>query len=141
MATVTGTLKDFNLGALAAFMPVITFRPSGPGVTPTSLLASKPVRVTPATDGSFTVNLAPTDDVRPARWYEITIEWQSAGVPTQYDFADWKLTVPAAGGNIADLVAAPTTPSFAWIAETPPPNPTPDTWWLIPSTGELKEWS
>lgn len=142
MALVTGTLKDFGLDALAAYAPTIKFIPSGPGVNDTTLFASRVIEVVPAADGSFSVDLAPTEDVRPDRWYSISLGWlNGAGVPVGFDAIDWQLRVPIAGGTIPDLVNAPANPAQVWVSESAPANPTPGTWWLNPTTGDLNEWS
>lgn len=142
MAFVTGTLTDFGLAALAAYAPEIVFTPSGPGVNDTTLFATRPISVTPAANGSFAVNLAPTEDIRPDRWYAISMRWlDSSGGYIGVDFPDWQLRVPSAGGKVNDLLNVPANPGQVWVSETPPTNPSPGTWWLNPTTGDLNEWS
>lgn len=142
MAIVTGKLTDFGLALLTPYAPELVFVPSGPAVIAGALLATKPVVVIPAADGSFTVNLQPTDATQTVFWYTLTVEWlNSSGGYVGKDFPDWKLFVPTSGGTIGDLVTAPANPAMVWIGESEPPNPSVGTWWLIPSTGDLKEWS
>lgn len=142
MAFVTGKLNDFGLDTLTAFHPEIVFTPSGPAIGPTVLFATRPIVAIPAADGTFSVDLSPTEDIRPDRWYAISIRWlDSAGGYIAVDFPDWQLRVPPAGGTLSDILNVPANPAQVWVFETPPANPTPGTWWLNPTTGDLNEWS
>jgi hypothetical protein len=145
LATVTGILTDFLNVPLAAFSPEIWFTPSGPAISNaanTALFSTKPIVVIPAADGTFTVNLQSTDFLQPSVWYMVSVRWlDSVGGYVGIDFIDWQLFVPTAGGAIGGIIAAPSNPAQVWVGETPPANPTPGTWWLIPSTSDLFEWS
>lgn len=142
MPTVTGTLSDFGLAALAPYSPELVFTPSNPAVNATNILGTRPIRVTPTATGTFTVVLASTDDMRPATWYTISAQWLDPnGGYVGKDFADWQLRVPVAGGALVDLLGIPANPAQAWVDEIAPANPTPGLWWLTPSTADLKEWS
>lgn len=142
MALVTGTLRNFGIESLAPYSPQIVFTPSGNAVLGDYLLATDPIVVTPQVSGVFEVNLAPTVDIRPDCWYTIAIQWLDAGGNyIRKDFPDWKLRVPSIGGTVTALLAVPANPAQVWVGETPPPNPVPGTWWLNPTTGELKEWN
>lgn len=151
MAIVTGSLRDFTTTAIPqARAPRIVFTPSGAGTTTTRLLASIPVVVTPDTSGAFSVDLAPTDQVMPAVYYRIRIEWLDAsGGFVGVDIPDWSLAVPSSGGSIGDLLTAPANSGSVWIGLDPPPKPVPGTWWLQTdinnpddprNTGILYEW-
>jgi hypothetical protein len=140
LATVTGTLTDFGLAALAAYSPQLIFTPSGPAINTTSLLGTRPITVTPAADGTFTVTLATTEDMQPATWYTISAQWlNSTGGYIGRDFPEWQLFVPTAGGNITALLSIPTNPAQVWVNPVAPANPTPGTWWLNPLTADLFE--
>lgn len=145
MAAVTGTLRDFGLEALATSAPRIIFAPSGNAVLGPYLLATTAIIVTPDTPGTFTANLAPTTDTVPDCWYNIRIEWLDPYNSTSgyigMDLLDWALRVPPEGGDISTLLSIPSNPAQVWIDSSPPANPTPGTWWLDPSTGDLMEWS
>jgi hypothetical protein len=143
MATVTGALSDIGINAFPELQPRLIFTPSGPATAATRLFATKPVIVPVASgSGTFTVDLQPTDGMRPAIWYVVTIEWlDPAGNYVSADFLEWKLFVPSGGGNFGDLVQAPLNPLLFWVSETPPTDPTPGQYWLTPSTGDLKKWS
>lgn len=75
MATLTGSLKDFRpqpLGTTAA----LVFTPFGPAGTSTgSLLVSAEIRVTPASDGTFSVTLASYAGTNPTTAYKLRVEW------------------------------------------------------------------
>lgn len=151
MATVTGTLADFGLESLAQFAPEITFTPSGPAVFAPYLMASKPISVIPAPDGTFSVDLFESFFGHPATWYTIKITWlNGANVPVGFDPIDWKLMVPEGGGALVDLLEVPSNPAQVWVGPPDPndpsqplglTNPTSGTWWLNPNTGDIYEWS
>lgn len=143
MPTISGNLKDFGLGAMAQFHPEIVFTPSGPATRPTTLLVTQPIVAIPsAGSGWFSVELVSTANIRPARWYEVAVQWlNSSGGYVRKDYLDWKLFVPPAGGDIGELLAVPTNPVNVYVNETSPLNPAAGTWWLKPSTGDLFEWT
>lgn len=143
MATVTGALSDFGINPFPELQPRLIFTPSGPGVSATRLFATKPIIVDVASgSGSFTVNLQPTDGVRPAVYYKVTIEWlDPAGNYVSADFLEWKIFVPSAGGELYDLIQAPVNPLLFYVGETAPLYPVPGQYWLKPSTGDIKKWS
>lgn len=124
-AVVSGTLSDFGLDPIAGLYPEIEFRPSGPAAGSAGrLLVSEPVRATPASDGTFTVNLQTTDDLLPVGvHYKIEIRWlDSAGKYIKADSPDWKLKVPSGGGSIADLLKLPIGSGFVIYSPTAPPT-------------------
>lgn len=142
MAKVTGALSDFGLQPFPELQPRIIFTPSGPGVAGARLFATKPIIVKPAGSGSFTVELAPTANIRPVVWYTVTIEWlDPSGNYISSDALSWELFVPSAGGELSDLITTPANPSLVWVGPTPPPNPQPGYKWLNSNTGILSEWS
>jgi hypothetical protein len=153
MATVTGTLNDFSLSSLASYSPRIIFTASEPAASPARLLSTRPVTVTPAASGAFTVELHPTTQLRPAGvHYTIRIEWLDAdGGFVGVDIAGWKLFVPDSGGDITDLTDASPGSSLIWVGLVPPPGtPAPGQLWVVmnplnpddpANTGEIREWS
>jgi hypothetical protein len=143
MATVTGALSDFGIAPFPELQPRIQFIPSGPGVNGTRLFSGPPPTVNVgAGSGSFTIELQRTDDVRPVVWYTVRIEWlDPAGNYIGVDHPDWKLFVPAGGGELGDLLEAPLNPFIFWVDATPPPNPQPGQYWLNTTTGDLLKWS
>lgn len=155
MAIVRGNVGTFGLESISLVGMRLWFIPSGPGVVdPTYLLLSKRVEASIATNGSgaFAVNLAPTENVHPLRWYTIRAEWpDSENKYTSVDFIDWKLFVPTEGGDLADLVEFPSNPQLVWVSLTPPPHiPAFNSLWLNDNphdvtdpanTGDLYQWS
>jgi len=151
MPVVTGTLADFGLVPLAPYAPQLVWLPSGNAITTgssTFLLSTKPRVTIPAADGSWTVNLVQTDILVGISdpHYKLRIEWldpdNPSASPSGFEVPNWKIYVPAAGGKISDLIAAPWNPILAWVGETPPPGRgTPNTLWLNPVTGDLMRWS
>jgi hypothetical protein len=151
MATVTGILTDFNLQSLDSYSARIIFTASEPATLPGRLLSTKEIVVIPGADGSFSVDLRPTDAITPQVFYRVRIEWlDSDGGFVGTDYIGWRLFVPSDGGPIGDLLSMPSNPSMVWEGPTPPENPTPGTWWLQVNpddpddprnTGQLYEWS
>jgi len=138
MATVTGTLTDFGLAALTAFQPTLIFTADSPAVTTGGVLSARPIRVTPASDGSFTVDLVASSFTTPEVTYTLRIEWlDSAGGYIGLDILKG-LVVPPGSSNIDTLSSIPI--SRWWVGVDPPPNPEANTWWLDTDTGDLKEW-
>lgn len=150
MAKIYGTLLDFSLDALAPFSPRLIFAGSQPATSGERLHSTKSFMVAVAADGSFSVDVQPTDNLIPAAYYTVRVEWlDSDGGFVGVDFPDWRITVPASGGAIGDLLGSPVEPSLAWINLSAPRNPVRGTWWLkanpadpndIRNTGELFVW-
>ncbi|KAB1867343.1 hypothetical protein [Microbacterium algeriense] len=137
MALVKGNVATFGLESISLASAELRFIPSSMAVTGTKyLLSSRPVPVTVAADGSgaFSVNLMPSDATRPSIYYMIQLEaLDAAGNFTTLEFPDWKLYVPADGGDIAALLATSllTNAGMVWVDEDPPENPAARTGWLV----------
>lgn len=153
MATVTGTLNDFNLQSLASYSPRVVFTASEPAASPARLFSTKPIMVTPNASGGFTVELQPTTQLVPEGvFYRIRIEWlDSTGGFVGVDFVDWPLLVPDTGGSIQDLLDVAPGTSLVWVGLVPPPEDPPKAGrlWLVmnplnpndpANTGELNVW-
>lgn len=126
MAVVTGTLKTFGLESLKGKRPVIVFEANKVGMgTNGELLATDPVKITPAADDTFTARLQQTEGlVTPGVHYTMFIEYMdSANNYVRLDNPDWKLRVPAAGGVISDLLQLPKINS-ALVITSPTAPPT-----------------
>ncbi|MDY0891887.1 hypothetical protein [Frigoribacterium sp. CFBP9030] len=149
MPTVSGRLLDIGLATLDPLRPTVTFTPrnadgDGSSVATNLLLASRPTSVTPAADGSFTVQLAATTLMRPDTWYEISVKWfEPTGAFHDASYPSFKLRVPEQGGILAELVDAEPTSKLAWVGPTAPPNTTAYLWWIDNSSMPplLKEWT
>lgn len=152
MATIVGNLATFGAESASVGGAEIDFIPDQPAVTGTKyLLTARPVTVTVAADGSgsFTVDLIPTDATRPGTFYKIRVRVPDAASNFHtLDLPDWRLYVPASGGEIAALLQTSTTTNAAmvWTGDTPPENPAPGTGWLVTDPesadyGWYMEWS
>lgn len=149
MPKVIGRLTDFGLDAMVGQDPRLVFRHSTPGVSGASVLASRPVIVQTEGNGVFEVELVDSSRVSPAGWYQVTLEWRDDETrQRRQDVLPFRLYVPAAGGQIGDLLRVPSNPAMVWTGPTPPPNPSPGLWWLYDGpdtdtlkTGDLMEWS
>lgn len=136
MALVTGVLSDYQLGHLTGEHPTIVFQPSGPAVDATGVFAPERATIVPiSATGYFEADLQPTDTLRPAIYYTVSLQWgrgRRAQLP-------WRLSVPTGGGILADLLNVAAAPGLVWIGVDPPP--TAGVPWLDPVTGDLYEWS
>lgn len=122
MVSVNGELNDFGLRTLADKEPAVIFTPSGPGTLGRTLFSSDPIVVYPDEDGTFTVDLQPTDGVVPEVWYTVSISHLKAGGRfTHYDVLGYKLFVPITGGALGDMPDAPLSPSTVLVSLDPPP--------------------
>lgn len=151
MADVIGNLTDVVGGHLGGKNPEIIFTLNAPNAKAGVMLPTEPARVLPASNGDFIAPLQSTTDMLYAAWYTVSIVWQSDdGRPSKWDFPDWHLQVPAAGGRFSDLFGKPPTNTrMVYVSLTPPADPLPFTMWLIQNpddpldplnTGEIKEW-
>jgi predicted RecA/RadA family phage recombinase len=106
LATVTGSLKDVGLVSLGNRASELLFEPDLDVVTAGSgtLIPQEPIRVVPASDGSFSVDLHPSEETNPFTPYKLTINWQSWGV-TRTVSPNWRIFVPTGGGAIASMIA------------------------------------
>lgn len=112
MADLIGSLKDFKPQAVGNNAEVI-FTPFGPAISASkSLLVTKEIRVSPASDGSFTVSLASYAGTNPSTAYHVRVEWTPQGMP--YPISEdipWPLVVTG-DGNLTDMFAIPTPTGF-----------------------------
>lgn len=148
MAVIVGTLRDFAADLIGE-QPQLVFTASAPATSGSYLLATKPVICTPDADGDFTVNLQPTTSLTPYDvYYTMSIRWLDAdgGYETR-DYPSWHLYVPDVSTNptgpswISGLINQPVNPAWVWVSDTEPPDHVLGTWWLMPSTGDLYEWT
>ena len=147
LVTVTGKLSDFGWGTLAPFAPTLYFVPSNSAVDPNGrVLATRHVVADLVPDGTFSVELASTDDLRPGgTHYRVGIRWVDF---FGFDFPDYRLFVPAGGGQIGDLIQAPANPGLVYVSLEEPPHKSRNDLWLNADphnpdagTGDLKRWS
>lgn len=105
MATVTGSLKDFQPQPLGTTAELI-FTPHGPAASSVkSLLVSASIRVTPASDGTFSVALASYTGTNPNTAYRLRVEWfDAAGNYRNAEEIPWDIVVTG-DGQLTDFFA------------------------------------
>ncbi len=132
MAAVTGTLWDAGLGHLVGKQPELIFTLNAPNTKAGALYATEPAKVTPASDGTYTANLASTLDMQDNAWYSLSVRWlDAAGNYVRQDFPDWSLHVPPTGGVFSDLFGKPpSNQRMVYVSLTPPDDPQPFMLWL-----------
>jgi hypothetical protein len=150
MAAVTGTLTEVGGAHLVGKTPQLIFTLNVPNAKSGVLYPTEPLLVTPASDGTWTANLASTTDMLDDAWYTLSIRWLDGGTHRQWDFPNWALQVPTAGGVFSDLFGKPpTNQRMVYVSLTPPDDPRPFTLWLEQdptdpdnplNTGVLSEW-
>lgn len=129
MPLVTGTLTDFNLNPLTALQPELTFVPSGAATKNGRLFSARPISIRPEPSGYFSIDLASTDGTTPETWYVVIVRFLDGS--GNADYLRWKLRVPNAGGQIGQLLEAPTNPGLVWFGPNPPPGtPVRGTGWI-----------
>jgi hypothetical protein len=131
LVTVTGSLRDFA-GVAPGLTPQLIFKPSGASISGTgSVLFSRQITVTPASDGTWSQAFEPTDVVSPQAWYTISIRWSEPSGYIDYDFPGMRLFVPTGGPwAFSDIVERPTNPASIWFGPNAPDNPTQYTGWV-----------
>lgn len=109
--TYTWTLTDIGLGALTAWMPVVTVRPAVSAFGPNGLVSDVRVPVT-ATGGVYAATLIPSGDLTPATGGSPGVDYIiEVG---RFELADdltkiwhgteaWRFTAAAGGGNVGDM--------------------------------------
>lgn len=123
MPDVTGSLRDLVSVSMANRQGVLVFRPNAAMLqaattTPGTIHTTAEVRVTPSSNGSFSVNLTATTVMLSDAYYTLRIEWVDGSGP-DLDFPNWQIRVPVgSGGNIGQfIVIGP--PSGGWGGTLP----------------------
>ncbi|MET4094558.1 SGNH/GDSL hydrolase family protein [Arthrobacter sp. UYCu712] len=108
---VTGNLKDLAGVSLGDRIPELVFELDEDLVIlgSSTLIPAEPVKVTPAANGTFTVNLQESLGTNPYSPYKLTINWSSNGLSRTVT-PSWRIVVPPGGGAIGDMLAI-VTPS------------------------------
>lgn len=152
MPTVTGTLTDINMGHLVGKSPQLVFTLNAPNGSGAVMYPTEPVRVTPASDGTFSVTLADTTAMNDAAFYMLAVHWinSEGNSPIRADHDGWKIQVPSTGGALSNLWGKPpTNERMVYVSLTPPANPAPWSYWLEANpdndndplnTGDLNQW-
>lgn len=134
MPTVTGTLTDINMGHLVGKSPQLVFTLNAPNSSGALLHPTEPVRVTPSSDGTFSVTLAATTEMNDdSAFYMLSIQWVNSvgNSPIRADHRGWELTVPSVGGNISGMWRRrPKNGRVVYVSLTPPEDAKPDDLWF-----------
>lgn len=127
MVSVFGRLTDFAEVPLGAQRVTLRFIPNRGAISP-HLMATRPVTAEIDPDGSFAVNLTPSDQTSPFVDYEIVAEWLDAA-RNFTSITVWQgLVVPSGGGDIATFTPA-RSPFDVWVGLDVPAGFTG--WWLV----------
>lgn len=153
MSIVTGNIVDWQGSPRPGMFPIVVFKPRKPAGQGANVFFTAPIEEVPAENGSFSVALLDSYSTDPLGLYDVEIQWRNAtGIPVGFDQLTDEahpLVVPVAGGELGTLLQYPANPSRAYYSLTPPPNPSPGTWWLEVNpddpndpgnTGFLYEW-
>lgn len=145
MPSVTGNLSDVGLGHLVGLVPEISFILNEPNTAGSKIFATRPEKVTPASNGDFTVTLADTTVMSRDAWYEMHVRWNEPGTVSSTGFSpvdvhvDAKVRVPSSGGVIGDLLGGVTNLSLIYVSLTPPRLPLPFMLWLEQNPDNLND--
>jgi len=151
VATVTGNLKDITGGLMDSREGIVQFtlnqgniRVSSGNVIPDNTRGTKP-----EADGSFSINLEPTDQMALDAWYTVSVLWlqqDDSGFKKPAALASYlnlKIRVPSSGGSIGQLYdpnaggGGGSNPNnrIVWVSQTAPSNPRPWMLWLKQEPG------
>lgn len=111
---VTGSLTDLGLQPRPNLSPVLRFTPPElVGLSTGQLVFPEPVEVTPAANGTFTADLAASEDsIYAGRGWELAVGWRNAdGYDPgkgyfEWEHSRWLIRVPRGGGRLVDMFAA-----------------------------------
>lgn len=113
----TGRLTDFSETPFPGAIPELVVRPEREAFGTTGLLASRDIRVTVDSTGTFSVDLVASVDMSPASGYVLVCNWLDAGGVAR-GWSEWKFNAVIGGGPIKDSVSAPAS---VWIVGPPWP--------------------
>lgn len=137
MAVKTGFLSQFGLSTMMIYQPALEFVPSGPGISGSYILASRPAKAALASDGSFTVNLIPNEQVTPETHYTMRLTWlDEASNFTSVDIPQWRFTVTNVNGALMDdAQTGNPTGLEVWVGTENNPD---FRFWYHPVTADLR---
>jgi hypothetical protein len=145
MAIVNFLLSDFSSDPMVGLKPRLVFTPSSGAVSSdVGVFAPQKRYGYPNADGAGSVQLIENKYLRPATWYDVSVEVADAnafdvdrGYALFYKIPG-RLVVPDGGGNLGKLMQAPWNPALGWYGpEEPPGIPVLQTLWLDSDTGIL----
>jgi hypothetical protein len=135
MPTFTGNLKTIGIDPRAGLMPELVFTIQGAGVNRANGITAGSVRVTPASDGSFSVTLETTVGMVPRRQVKLTGGW--LGEDAFFELPPFD--VPDVNGTISDLIQAVVGNDLVWSSPTAVDSGVYAGFQLNTSTGDLYE--
>lgn len=125
MPNVTFTLRTFGLEMTRSLRANVVFTPSrSAAIGPDGIRIRREVVPFSAIDsvtGVGVARLAQTTLLRPATHYIVSIEWLD-GPADGWGEINWPLHVPAAGGDLGDLIRLPAPSAAAVVTQDTPPN-------------------
>lgn len=129
MPQVTGSIRTWKFQPFSADEKLIVkFIPSAAGAVGSTLLPLREEHVEPDSDGGINVNLAQTTLTRNDVFFRVVFEWflrdrlNGQWVTRGRSEIDGELRVPAAGGEIADLLSVKPRPGAIMSGYGPPPK-------------------
>lgn len=157
MAVVTGNLKDIGGVAMANRNGVVKFTLNAGNITASGggLRPDSTQTVTPTSDGTFSMNLEPTDSMLRDAWYNVRVEWLDS-VGNLITYMEFQIKVPSGGGVLSDLIdlegsggggGGGANPLIWWVGLTAPPSrrylwlhTNPDNSDDPANTGDVRQW-
>lgn len=125
MPAVTGNVRTWGLQPFpTGERLLLRFVPSSAASSPSALLPLREEVVEPGSTGAFSVTLAATTAIVADVWYTIRFEW--FGSVDNAQLVRWselpgRLRVPAAGGNVSQLIEMTPPPGSILYGYGPPP--------------------
>ena len=118
LATFTGRVTDFSRKPFATSEGLqLRVVPAESAFGGLGILARKPIPVTVAANGDFTVNIETSSSTRPGVLYSLQARWLG-----ETGWAEWaQFRATAGGGNLKDIVALPVPAGAIAYGFGPPP--------------------
>lgn len=138
MAIITGTTLEITGESMFPKGVGLRFALERANVRGSTIFTTEPAHAVSLMDGSWSVNLAETVNMKFAAKYKVTIVWLATGM-TYRDFPSWDLHVPPGGGAFGDLIALGSSGgsgsggpnlSMVRVSLTRPANLAPGQLWL-----------
>ena len=117
LATFTGRVTDFSRKPFATSEGLqLRVMPAESAYGGLGILARKPIPVSVASDGTFSVRLETSSSTRPGVLYSLQARWLG-----ETGWAEWvKFRAPVGGGNIKDTIDLPLPPGAIAYGYGPP---------------------
>lgn len=129
MPLVTGNIRTWQLEPFSTDeLLLVRFIPSAAASVGSTVLPMREESVWPAADGSVSVNLAQTTNTRNDVYFRIVLEWferdrlNDKWITRGRSEIAGELRVPAAGGDLADLLSVKPRPGSTLYGLGAPPS-------------------